>query len=509
MKTRILILLGAAMSMLATPTLANENNETNETPYMIEPQYDSVQPFYEDVAAVELNGNWQLIDRNNQILAELPYDEVEPFSEGLALVETSSGFGYIDTAGNEVVPPTFETASTFFRGLAAVDEEGDGLLTFIDEVGEPVLLAPSEDGAALHQGYSRVFSKEEYDVLNRSGQFAAFNEEFFAVSEEESWGAIDREGNELIPFEYAMLYGEWSGFAVGFEEDGAADVFVERELVMDDVSLAGIPRNGVIPVFEDDVIVAYNTEGQRLLEVNVDGRCDQVTVEDEVMVVYCGSEQWLIDGSGEPVHDAAYDRIVSTGGASTFQRGLLGVVQGEEFLLVNAQGELVMNVTELEPELDASYIMEVRITEDGAIFIVEPSRVWMYSPESDSVELLPFMSLSGFSDGVSVALDMEQRIGLINEFGEVVFPFEVEAIARSSEATAADARMPFSEDIAAVMIEDRWGYIENPLLETLLPIAATSSEEGAKRTVIDVALPLLVSVGLIVFVAWRVNRRRR
>ena len=67
-------------------------------------KYDSVKPFYEDLAEVQLNGQWGFINTEGEEVAPPKYDWVGNFSKGLAKVELNGQYGVVDTTGKEILP---------------------------------------------------------------------------------------------------------------------------------------------------------------------------------------------------------------------------------------------------------------------------------------------------------------------------------------------------------------------------------------------------------------------
>ena len=117
-------------------------------------KYDSIAPFSEDMARVNLNGKYGLIDKigteifppqyksihfsdglvyiklNNDkcgaiskpghTIIPFKYEYIRPFAEGLAAVKINSKWGFIDKTGNEVIPPKYDSVGSFAGGSAIV-----------------------------------------------------------------------------------------------------------------------------------------------------------------------------------------------------------------------------------------------------------------------------------------------------------------------------------------------------------------------------------------------------
>ena len=142
-------------------------------------KYDSVKPFYEGLAEVQLNGQWGFINTEGEEVAPPKYDSVGNFSKGLAVVKLNGQWGFIDKTGKEVVPVKYDSVDKFYGkngGLAGVYLNGQR--GFVDKTGKEVV-PPGK--------YTKVFNFEEgLAQVQLNGQ----------------WGLVDITGKELLPCVY-------------------------------------------------------------------------------------------------------------------------------------------------------------------------------------------------------------------------------------------------------------------------------------------------------------------
>jgi len=92
---------------------------------VIAPQFNSVNPFSEGLAAVrDDHHRWGFINERGDLIIPHAFDDVRDFSEGFAavmqLVDGHALWGYVDTEGNIAVPLVFHHARDFSEGLAWV-----------------------------------------------------------------------------------------------------------------------------------------------------------------------------------------------------------------------------------------------------------------------------------------------------------------------------------------------------------------------------------------------------
>lgn len=168
------------------------------------------------------------------------YDELSHFSEGLAAVCRKGKWGYIDTTGREVIECRFDDCRAFYNGVAQVCErEGswneqyteiaDACWGMIDKTGkylispiynsisyssEESVLGETREGTWIFIGLDGqpLFTQEFTDAL-------PFEDGIAVVEQNGRWGAIDRQGNTIIPFLYDFLTLFFDGYAVA-EKNG-------------------------------------------------------------------------------------------------------------------------------------------------------------------------------------------------------------------------------------------------------------------------------------------------
>ncbi len=150
--------------------------------FVVKPVYDNVFSFCDGFAKAIKDGEIQFIDSNGntifdpKILTNNKYTEIEEFSEGLCRVSTmgitekelvrrsmssdlAGIWGYINQKGEETIKPQFVYAEDFL------------------------------DSFAIAAKGKWVFDKENYDY----------------IAKDVRWGVIDKNGNEVIPFEFSSI----------------------------------------------------------------------------------------------------------------------------------------------------------------------------------------------------------------------------------------------------------------------------------------------------------------
>ncbi len=151
--------------------------------FVIPMKYEDAEDFHDGKARVRLCGRWLYIDKEGNETkidterGQRKYQEICDYSEGMSRVSTmklglldfafhfdwseiAGVWGYVNEAGEEVIPPQYICAEDFHNGIAIVCK------------GE----------WTIDPKWDNEYNKGRY------------------WSEEMLWGAIDREGNTVIPF---------------------------------------------------------------------------------------------------------------------------------------------------------------------------------------------------------------------------------------------------------------------------------------------------------------------
>ena len=257
-------------------------NESGE--WIVQPQYYSVDPFSEGLAAVtsfNQHTSYQMafvvsyIDRNGVEVIKLPptVGDAGEFSEGLAFVRekgrTSAGrVGFIDRSGEVVIPLQFAEAGEFHESLARVVLDGQCYVTapdghqwpppsvkpesscgfvpadiiaacqegFIDKTGN--LRFEFEKAQDFSEGMAGVAVRGKWGYIDPQGNFAIpprfdealpFSEGLAAVRIGSHWGFIDHEGVEKIPLKFSRA----SSFSDGLAKVAGGYIDKQGSLVIE------------------------------------------------------------------------------------------------------------------------------------------------------------------------------------------------------------------------------------------------------------------------------------
>lgn len=87
-------------------------------------EYDLIDEFVNGFAAVKLNGEWNFINHEGQLVSHQWFDEVTYFIEGVARVKLNGNYNFINTKGKLLFQQWFDNAAYFSNGLIRVELNG-------------------------------------------------------------------------------------------------------------------------------------------------------------------------------------------------------------------------------------------------------------------------------------------------------------------------------------------------------------------------------------------------
>ena len=176
----------------------------------------------------ELSGLYGYKQQGKIIIEAQFVQAAKEFSEGLAAVKIGKtdiynpdsfyNWGYIDIKGNIVIKPLFYEAHDFSEGVASVNTKEDGW-GFINHNGEFIKLDKSVTYLGIVREGLAPFRCEVNTVLTRGPR----------------WGAMNKEGNTVVPPIYLNMPYFESGFAL-VEVDHHIEDYVYINLKGEEIS---------------------------------------------------------------------------------------------------------------------------------------------------------------------------------------------------------------------------------------------------------------------------------
>ena len=164
-------------------------------------RFDEAWSFFGGFAAVKLNGKWNFINTEGEILSKRWFDDTWRFSEGFAVVELDGKRNFINTKGEILSEQWFDNAWNFSEGIASV--KLNGKYNFINTEGELLSEQWFDDACSFSEGFAVVELDGKYNFISTEGKMlskrwfdnaCSFSEGFAMVKLGGKWMKINTKG---------------------------------------------------------------------------------------------------------------------------------------------------------------------------------------------------------------------------------------------------------------------------------------------------------------------------
>lgn len=503
---------------------------------VFEPVFSSILMIREGMALVKINGKYGFADLINGNIITPVYENAHVFSEGLAAVKLNGKWGFIDTNGRMVINPEFyllPPVFTFRDGKIKViktgpgDQEREG---YIDKEGKEIGKWHEvdwedyydskwsyeddpwkEDGTRTYAGF--INREGNYVIKPKFQEISPLKEGLYLVKIDDKWGLIDSGGDYLIEpkFDDVDYVGEnrlrvWKDGKYGFMDlsgryllkpqfhhtrfckfqDGLIEIMdadyksgfmdVEGNIIIN-------PRFDYAWDFYNGLAIAciegkrglINKRGEFLVEPIYDEiengfNCDRAWVKNEEKYGY-------IDRNGTMVIGTQFED------ASGFQNGLAPVKINDKWGLIEVEGNW-----KIEPKFDdideiiiggkllyrVKYNGKAGIIDSAGNYIIEPLYNTVIWNERENIFTISYGEAGDWVN--SLLNDNDLTWGLMDHNGKWIRRLGKD----NEEFQITGDRVEFSEGLAAVKINGKWGYVGVDGKIAIEPIFDTASnfEEG-------------------------------
>ena len=165
---------------------------------IVKPKYDSCYYSWDnEIATVKLNNKWGFIDNKGKKITPIKYDFARSFNDGHAIVKLNGKWGYVDTNGKEKIL------------LGNYDDIGISVKYIsIDEFSEPdfeinSVFIGNLIAATVNRKFGLIDTNENIIVPYKYNEIGiSYGDDILPVRSGDKWGAINSEGEEIIPCEY-------------------------------------------------------------------------------------------------------------------------------------------------------------------------------------------------------------------------------------------------------------------------------------------------------------------
>jgi hypothetical protein len=137
--------------------------------FVIQPKFEVVKNFSNEIAAVKTNGRWGYINKNDQIVINPTFDDAGDFNEELAIIKINNKSNLINKRGDFLLTEGYDRISLTDEGYFLTEE--NNLHGLIDFEGKEIVSPSYNEIRREHKNIILVRRGMKYGVMDESGNF--------------------------------------------------------------------------------------------------------------------------------------------------------------------------------------------------------------------------------------------------------------------------------------------------------------------------------------------------
>jgi len=421
----------------------------------IPPQYDFARKFKNEVAVVQLENDWGLINKDGQTILKCAYNDVEYLENSdslmIQVLVKKEKIGLIDNTGKVIIPAIYTDLGEVSEGRVAV--KSGGKWGFCDLDGNEIIDCKYEKVHDFSEGLAAFCENRKWGFLDANGNIiienkfkkvGKFKKNLAPVSLRYDYQYIDKTGEIVIEITLKEAFDF---------ENGVARVKYKNDWALMDLNGNFIYKSSkylkILPFNEDDLAIVQMGNNKR----------------------YYG----VINQKGEKLTRKRYDKILP------FTNGFAVVKTSNGYGFINRFGKEVIKTEFMKVASFSENIAAVQI--DGK---------WGYMDTlGNMITPTRYSKVLSFQDGFGVIYKGYKYSGLVNTKGEFAIVPNVNRILAFSEGKGLirnpkyqysfitknnklskgffqDA-LPYQNGVAIIKKEGRWGLLTQQGVEIVPP----------------------------------------
>lgn len=394
-----------------------------------------------------VHSGFGLIDRKGAVVKDPIFQKIWDFSEGLAPAAQNFKFSFIDSKGQVIITPDFDWAKPFSAGMAPV--RLDDKWGFIDKTGK-MMIEPR---------FAEIWDESIIQQYGEAPKNTAyfFRDKLTAFTDENSlWGYMDKTGHVVIPPKYECARPFSEGLSIAYTHEECHIINIAGEVV------ATLPADYMLKNYSEG-LAFFTMENDSVYQLGLLDRNGKEVLQFPDTFDNCRS---LHEGLGTlySVLDYGIDRetvvdkkgkvvFTKTGYIAPYSEGLAAFrFPNGKYGYLDPKGD-----TAIAPTYD-----EAASFQEG-LAAVKVGGKWGFIDTKGNMVVAPqFYEVGNFSNGVTWFLDAEldkdysldhdmngdeYKKLYYNKKGEIAFSLPYDTVC------------PFSEGLAAVLVNGKWGFV--------------------------------------------------
>jgi len=246
----------------------------------IEPEYDWVEPFKENLASVGKDNKVAFINKAGNRIGNFEFEDAYPFKNGYSVVVKKDLYGVINRLGKWIIQPEYLDIGEFSEGFFyAENEEGYG---FLDENGNVAIGFVFENATDFSNGLAVVQKDGKYGVVNTHGDLVCnfeydwiqpflTNRNPSKFKQGEKFGLIDQAGAVIVDSVYTHIGDFSEGLALAANDKTYGFINAKGDTIIDfrynftpGVIRYSNFKNGYVRISQKNKMGVIDTAGTRI-----------------------------------------------------------------------------------------------------------------------------------------------------------------------------------------------------------------------------------------------------
>lgn len=246
----------------------------------IEPSFDWVEPFSENLAAVGKNEKVAFINKAGNLITEFDYEDAYAFKSGYSVVVKNDLYGVINRLGKLIVKPAYADVGEYSGGFFyAENEEGYG---YLDENGNPAIDFIFENATDFKNDLAIVQKDGKYGIINTRGELVSGFEydwiEPFRTDRNPSrfkkgdlFGLVDQVGTVVVDSVYNHIGDFSEGLALAANNKTYGFIDIKGDTIIDfkysfspAILKISTFKNGYVRIFQKDKVGVIDTSDTKI-----------------------------------------------------------------------------------------------------------------------------------------------------------------------------------------------------------------------------------------------------
>jgi len=355
--------------------------------FAIPPTYDFARKFYKNVAVVETNQGWTLIDNDGKRIINSYYDFIGKYKNNHAKCKIGSKYGIIDQTGKVKIKFLYDSLELMDNEL--IKAEKNDKYGYINYDGDVIVDISYDYIGTFHEGIARIllgnlwgFTKKEGIFINpKYDSISNFKNGIAIFKKDGKFGFIKKDGNIIVQPKYdeakvfknsiapIKLNGKW-GYLI---KENSSDGIEISQLINPKYDMAYNFESKFAPVRVKNKFGIIDKNGDFIVEPQYPAIKSDYS--EGILPIYQDRKWGYLDlnNNGDILVSPQFNKVWK------FNNGLAKVQKGQYRGLINKNGSFVLEPNYKDIKISKSNVI-LALDKENNFFYFDKSGKYLYGP---------------------------------------------------------------------------------------------------------------------------------